>query len=234
MKARDIIARLRSLADPVRASGSQRFFKSGAGDYGSGDRFLGISMPELRQQVKATKPLPLEICVELLSSPYHEVRMYALLMMVELFKSRDPHQKTSVYRAYLANRQGINNWDLVDCACYKILGPYLAARSHAPLFQLAESTRLWDRRIAIVSTYHFIRKGAFQTTLELAQLLLADREDLIHKAVGWMLKEIGKRDLKVLDLFLQAHYRAMPRVMLRTAIEKLPRHKRDAYLKGHV
>ena len=232
MNDKEIVQLLQSLAVPDKVEGAQRFFKSGAGEYGEGDKFLGVSVPQIRQTVKDCKPLDLSVCVKLMQSPYHEVRMFALLMMVALFSSRNPDLKQQIYNTYMEYRRFINNWDLVDCSCYKIVGPLLIERSRQPLLELAESDNLWDRRIAMVSTYHFIRANDFDTTFKLADILLKDKEDLIHKAVGWMLKEIGKRNKSALVQFLKSRYLTMPRTMLRTAIEKLSKDERNRYLSG--
>jgi len=227
-----ILSRLKTLANPEHAKTALWFFKAGPGEYGEGDQFLGIRVPVIRQQVKAFKPVPLATCEKLLSSPFHEVRLFALLSMVELYQSKKPDLKSQVYESYMANRQYINNWDLVDSSSYKIVGPYLSDKSRKVLYQLATSENLWDRRIAIVTTYHFIKQNDFSDTLKLAEILLTDNHDLIHKAVGWMLKEIGKRDETTLINFLKPYYRVMPRTMLRTAIEKLDQDTRQSFLKG--
>lgn len=225
-----IIKALKLLANPEQAKTALWFFKAGPGEYGEGDRFLGIRVPVIRQQVKSFKPVPLSVCENLLQSAFHEVRMFALLSMVELFQSKKPNLKSEVFEVYMANRAYINNWDLVDCSCYKIVGPYLRGQSNELLYQLAKSDQLWDRRIAMVATYHFIKNGEFQTTLELATILVDDHHDLMHKAVGWMLKEVGKKDQTILLDFLKTHYRSVPRTMLRTAIEKLPQNTRQELL----
>jgi 3-methyladenine DNA glycosylase AlkD len=230
MNKKSLIQSLNDLADPLRAEKSKRFFKSGKNEYSENDQFIGISMPALREQVKKHKGLPLTTCIELLPSPIHEIRMFALLMMVAEFKRGDQKAKSAIYHAYLDNRQWFNNWDLVDCSCYFIVGPFLEKTSRSILDELAQSESLWDRRIAMVSTYHFIKQNDFVDTFRLAELLLNDQQDLIHKAVGWMLKEVGKRDENQLKDFLEPRFQQMPRTMLRTAIEKLPAVERRFYL----
>lgn len=232
--AQQIEQHLRALADPERADSAKRFFKSGPGEYGETDELLGINVPVIREQVKRFKPVPLDVCLQLLKSSFHEIRMFALLSMVVLFKLRKPDSKKAVFEAYLKNTRYINNWDLVDCSCYHIVGPYLAGKGTEQLTRLAKSSSLWERRIAMVSTYHNIKTEDYQPTLLLADILLHDDQDLMHKAVGWMLKEVGRRDQALLIEFLKPRYRSMPRTMLRTAIEKMDKNSRQAYLKGEV
>lgn len=216
------------------ATQSQRFFKTGPGEYSEGDQFLGIRVPVLREQAKKFEHTPLSEIQKLLESPFHEERLCALLILVRKFTKGNPEEQTKIYTLYLENTQHINNWDLVDLSAYKIIGPYLEHKDRHPLHQLAQSASLWERRIAIISTFHFIRNHQFDETLAISEQFLNDSEDLIHKAVGWMLREIGKRDLEVEETFLKQHYQQMPRTMLRYAIEKFPAPKRQAYLKGHI
>jgi 3-methyladenine DNA glycosylase AlkD len=170
-----------------------------------------------------------------LGSPFHEARLLALLILVHQYASATgTAERVSIYRAYLANTRFINNWDLVDCSAEHIVGAHLSTRSKKPIYRLAGSSSLWERRIAVMSTFHFIRKGDFEETLKVAQLLLRDREDLIQKAVGWMLREVGNRNLKAEEAFLRTRYRRMPRTMLRYAIEKFDEPKRLAYLRGTI
>ena len=230
--ARQVSKALRALADPVIARHSRHFFKTGEGEYGEGDRFLGIRVPVLRTQVRAHQGLPLGETQRLLASPYHEERLFALLLLVRTFSRGDDREKTAIYRLYLENTQYVNNWDLVDSSAYHIVGAYLASRDRHVLDHLAESDDLWERRIAIIATYHFIRNDQFDDTLRLAEALLHDAEDLIHKAVGWMLREVGNRDRAVERAFLKTHCRTMPRTMLRYAIEKFPERERKKYLEG--
>jgi 3-methyladenine DNA glycosylase AlkD len=210
----------------------QRFFKTGPGQYGEGDLFRGIRVPPLRRLAAAFRGLSLEQAALLLSSSYHEDRLLALLILVGKFKRGDDGERHGIYRLYLENTRFINNWDLVDASAEHIVGGYLRERDREPLRLLARSADLWERRIAIMATFHFIRRGGFDATLEIGEMLLQDRHDLIHKAVGWMLREVGKRDLPTEENFLLAHYRRMPRTMLRYAIERFPEERRQGYLKG--
>ena len=229
-QADQIVQHLQAIADPERAEGAQRFFKSGKGEYGEGDIFIGVSNPDIHKAVKKFKPTELDVCRILLQNDIHEVRFFALCMMIELYKPKRSTIKSDVVELYLSHTQFINNWDLVDCAAYKILGDYLSTKDRTILFQLANSKSLWERRIAIVSNYSFIKQNDYETTLALSLILLNDQEDLIHKAVGWMLKEIGKRDAACLIEFIREHHLQMPRTMLRTAIEKLPKNTRSEFV----
>jgi 3-methyladenine DNA glycosylase AlkD len=232
MTAREAEARLRALADAKAVEGMRRFFKTGPGQYGEGDLFLGVKVPPLRKLARELQPMPLAEAGELLSSGFHEARLLALLVLVGAFEKGDDPCRQAVYDLYLASTARVNNWDLVDASAPAIVGGFLAGRDRGPLFGLAGSASLWERRIAVVATQHFIRRGDFADTLRLAGLLLGDREDLIHKAVGWMLREVGKRDQAVLEGFLAGHCRRMPRTMLRYAIERLPQERRRQYLEG--
>jgi 3-methyladenine DNA glycosylase AlkD len=225
---------LRAQADPGRARVLSRFFKTGPGHYGEGDRFLGLTVPTVRQVARQARTLPLTAVDRLLRSGYHEERLCALLILVEQFSRARPADQARRYRFYLRHTHCINNWDLVDVSAEKIVGPYLEHRSQAPLFRLARSPSVWERRIAVLATFHYIKRGRFDETLRLAQGLLRDPHDLIHKAVGWMLREIGKRDRPALERFLGRHYRTMPRTMLRYAIERFPARRRRAYLQGRI
>ncbi|MGB7413473.1 MAG: DNA alkylation repair protein, partial [Thermosynechococcaceae cyanobacterium] len=220
MTSRNIWQTIRQLADSAIATQSQRFFKTGEGEYGEGDQFLGIRVPVLREQAKNFQDTPLKEVQKLLESPFHEERLCALLILVRKFAQGNPDEQTRIYTLYLNNTQHINNWDLVDLSAYHIVGPYLEDKDRRPLHHLAQSDSLWERRIAIISTFHFIRKNQFDDAFAIAKQLLNDPEDLIHKAVGWMLREIGKRDLATEEAFLKDHYQQMPRTMLRYAIEK--------------
>jgi 3-methyladenine DNA glycosylase AlkD len=225
--------RLRDLGDTVIAAHSQRFFKTGKGEYGEGDIFLGIRVPVLRKCVRQYRALSLDDTLELLKSPFHETRLFALLMLVKKYSSaHSVAEHEVIYQSYLSHTEFINNWDLVDCSAENIVGTYLFARDRKPIYQLAGSRSLWDRRIAIMSTFHFIKRDDFADTLAIAEMLLGDEEDLIHKAVGWMLREVGKRDRNAEEKFLLRNYKEMPRTMLRYAIEKLPENQRLAYLHG--
>jgi len=230
---KQIMDRLHELGDADIAAHSQRFFKTGKGNYGEGDRFLGIRVPTLRKCVREYRAISLDNTLELLKSPFHEVRLLALLILTEKYSSaRLVAKQEAIYQFYLNHTEFINNWDLVDCSAEHIVGAYLFSRDRKPIYQLAGSRSLWDRRIAIMSTFHFIKRDDFSVTLAMAELLLNDHEDLIHKAVGWMLREVGKRNRNTEEEFLLKHYDKMPRTMLRYAIEKLPESERLAYLHG--
>lgn len=229
-----IQTRLYDLANPETARGLQRFFKTGPGQYGEGDTFLGIKVPVLRKLAGEFRDVALADAGALLRSQHHEARLLALLFLVRAFGKGSAIERQEVFDLYLAATRHINNWDLVDASAPYIVGAHLADRERAPLQLLAQSGSLWERRIAIVATFHFIRRREFGDTLVIAERLLADREDLIHKATGWMLREVGKREPAALEGFLQRHYRAMPRTMLRYAIERFPEDRRQAYLRGMV
>jgi 3-methyladenine DNA glycosylase AlkD len=220
------------LSNPDDGVFLQRFFKTGPGQYGEGDRFRGIRVPELRKLSKAHQDIPLELAERLLHSAYHEDRLLALLILIRQYAHANETKRAGIYTLYLDNTLFINNWDLVDASAEHIIGAYLNDKNSEPLYQLARSTSLWERRIAILATFHFIKRGKFHETLRIAEMLLTDKEDLIHKAVGWMLRETGKRDLQTEEAFLRVNYRQMPRTMLRYAIEKFPQDKRLGYLKG--
>jgi 3-methyladenine DNA glycosylase AlkD len=234
MDYQEINQHLLSLADQDFADHSQRFFKTAPGEYGYGDRFLGIRVPIIRQQVKRYQTASLTTSSRLLKSDYHEIRLFALLLLVEQFSRADEKRQVKIYDLYLANTRYINNWDLVDSSAHKIVGPYLENRDRAILQTLTRSKSLWERRIAIIATFHFIRINQFDDSLNIAKQLLYDKEDLIHKAVGWMLREIGKREKNVEIAFLKKHYRSMPRTMLRYSIEKFSPQERNNYLRGLV
>ncbi len=230
----EILRELKSLGDPERAQHSQRFFKTGKGEYGAGDVFLGIRVPKQRALAKKYKNVTKEDALELLHSKYHEARLTALFLLVNIYNKADAQGKEQLYKAYLANVAYINNWDLVDSSALQIVGHYLFDKDRSPLQSLAQSDDLWERRIAIIATYYFIRQNEFQTTLNISEILLQDKEDLIHKAVGWMLREIGNRSRSNEEKFLIKYYQKMPRTMLRYAIEKFPEKRRQAYLKGEL
>jgi 3-methyladenine DNA glycosylase AlkD len=234
MTAVEIQERLLKLASTEKAKILQRFFKTGPGQYGEGDTFHGITVPVLRQLVKEYDGISLTEVGMLLKSGMHEERMLALLMLVRAFTKSDDARKKKIYGFYLKNTRYINNWDLVDLSAPQIVGVYLADKSRKPLYVLARSSDLWQRRIAILSTFTFIRQNDFADVLEISGILLDDKHDLIHKAVGWMLREVGKRDLGVEEQFLKSRYKKMPRTMLRYAIEKFPEEKRKEYLQGKI
>lgn len=223
---------LYALADPADAIHLQRFFKTAPGEYGAGDKFLGLRVPALRRLAREYRELADGQALEMLTSPWHEERLLALMLMVDRHSRGDSAQRDRIHQAYLEHTRYINNWDLVDASAGRIIGSQLDARDIALLEWLAGSDDLWERRIAIVATYHFIRQNEFGPTLRIARLLLRDSHDLIHKAVGWMLREVGKRDRRAEDAFLTRHYREMPRTMLRYAIERHPERVRKQYLAG--
>jgi 3-methyladenine DNA glycosylase AlkD len=224
--------RLRSFADAEQATVLARFFKTGPGQYGEGDRFIGIKVPATRKVAKEFKSLSLAEIECLLHSEIHEERLLALVILVGQFEKGDDAIQKQIYDLYLANTAYINNWDLVDLSAPQIVGGYLQDRGRKPLDRLAKSKSLWERRISILATFYFIREGDFNDTLKIATMLLKDKENLIHKAVGWMLREVGKREVTVLEGFLSEHCGTMPRTMLRYAVERFPEKKRLAFLNG--
>ena len=234
LKAKDIQAALRELANPNIAGPSQQFFKTGEGEYGAGDQFLGIRVPNIRKIARRFREAPFTAMKTVLRSKYHEERLCALFLLVHRYQRGDEAQRREVFDHYLANTKYVNNWDLVDGSAHQIVGGHLLERSRRPLRKLAKSKDLWERRIAIIATYHFIKHEQFEDTLELAAILRDDSENLIHKAVGWMLREVGNRNRAAEEGFLQQHYREMPRTMLRYAIEKFPERRRKQYLRGDV
>jgi 3-methyladenine DNA glycosylase AlkD len=226
--------RLRSLQDPEKAKILQKFFKTGPGEYGEGDVFLGITVPRLRTVSKECDGLAMGEVEDLLHSPIHEERLLALLTLIRKYEREDEGEKEKIYTLYLRSTRWINNWDLVDLSAPNIAGDFLMNRSRKPLYKLARSAVLWERRIAIVATHRFIRERRFEDTLGIGEILLGDQEDLIQKAVGWMLREVGKRDQDAEETFLKKHCRLMPRTMLRYAIERFPAAKRELYMKGRT
>ena len=225
---------LRSRADSAHVPNLQRFFKTGPGEYGEGDRFIGAKLPVIRALCRECRGTALDEVLKLLQSPIHEERTLALLMLVDAFKSGDEGVRRRIYDLYLASTAFINNWDLVDCSAGQIVGGWLRGRSTGPLTRLARSKSLWERRIAMIATFDGIRRGEFDDALRIADVLLHDEHDLIHKAVGWMLREVGQRDGARARAFLKTRYTTMPRTMLRYAIEKLPEAERRKYLRGEI
>jgi 3-methyladenine DNA glycosylase AlkD len=222
-----------SAADPGKAEILARFFKTGRGDYGEGDRFLGVVVPEIRKVVRLHRGAGKGDVLKLLRSAFHEERLAALLILVEQYRRGDASRKERIFSLYLANTARINNWDLVDLTAPHIVGAQLHGKSAAVLRQLACSDNLWERRIAMLSTHYFIRQGQSGEALRIAKMLLRDPHDLIHKAVGWMLREIGKRCSRAEECrFLDAHADAMPRTMLRYAIEHFPEALRIRYMQS--
>jgi 3-methyladenine DNA glycosylase AlkD len=228
----ELRAAVRALAKPARAEILQSFFKTGPGEYGEGDRFLGLTVPEVRGLVRRFHPVDFDAIATLVASPWHEERLLALLLLVERYRKGSGAERGRSHRLYLKSLRHINNWDLVDATAEHVVGPHEVGRVR--LLAWAASKNLWCRRIAILSTFHAIRRNRFDDTLAVARRLLRDPEDLLHKATGWMLREVGKRDPAVLERFLRRHHRSMPRTMLRYAIERFPEAKRKAYLAGTV
>jgi 3-methyladenine DNA glycosylase AlkD len=224
---------LRAAATPERAAATRRFFKTGKGQYGEGDVFLGVAVPQIRKAVRAHRGIPLHEMEELLQSEIHEERLAALLLMVDGFgrAKRDPESRGEIFRRYLARLSCVNNWDLVDSSAPYIVGAWLADKDRSLLDSLAISPHLWTRRVAIVSTLHFIRNGEGSDALRIARTLLDDEHDLIHKATGWMLREVGLHvGMEELRGFLARHAARMPRTMLRYSIEKMPRPERRHWM----
>lgn len=218
------------VANAKQAKILQRFFKTGKGEYGEGDIFLGIRVPEQRKIAKEYSGLSLPRIQELLESDIHEHRLVGLLILIEKYNKSDEENKGNIFNFYLKNSKKINNWDLVDLSAHKIIGEFLIDKDKKILYELAQSKNLWEKRIAIVSTFAFIKKEEFVDTLRISEILLDDSHDLIHKAVGWMLREVGKKDEKSLEKFLEKHYKKIPRTTLRYSIEKFEEKKRKKYL----
>lgn len=230
---------VKALADPVRAKASQRFFKTGIGEYGEGDLFLGLTVPQCRELAKKYQDLSFIDVTKILTSPIHEERLIALLILVERYKKAEKKDKEYIFHFYLAHIVYINNWDFVDLSADKIVGQWLFDNGKTLkidlLTKLATSDSVWERRIAIMATFRFIKNNLPEETFRVAELLLNDTHDLIHKAVGWMLREVGKRcSVEVEESFLRKHYKNMPRTMLRYAIERFPEKKRLGYLQGRI
>lgn len=230
-----ITAAVAALADVERARGQARFFKTGPGQYGAGDQFIGVTVPQLRQLARGLRGAPLDTLEALLRRPVHEERLLALLILVEQYRRGDAATRQAIYELYRRSMATINNWDLIDASAADIVGAHLDQRAdrRAVLESLARSPSLWERRLAMISTYHQIKQGRSEDALHVAGLLLADREDLIHKAVGWMLREVGKRCAAgALEAFLRARYHDLPRTTLRYAIERFSPEQRQRYLQG--
>jgi 3-methyladenine DNA glycosylase AlkD len=232
--AAEIEARLHGMGNAEDAVFLQRYFRTGPGEYGEGDRFLGIRIPPLRALVREYRGVPVDEAAALLRSPWHEARLLALLLLVDAYARGGAETREAIYRLYLESTAYINNWDLVDSSAPHIIGAHLEGRDRSVLDRLARSESLWERRIAILATQHFIRRGDFGTTLHIAERLVDDRHDLIHKAVGWMLREVSNRDRETAETFLRRHHTTMPRTMLRYAIEKFPPDLRQRYLRGEM
>ena len=218
------------LANPARAAVVSRFFKTAPGQYGAGDRFLGIAVPVLRKLAVKYQGVSLRVLTRLLNSDWHEERLLALLILVRQYGRADAAGREAIYRLYMSHTARINNWDLVDCSAEHIVGAHLRDGQRARLLHLALSKNLWERRIAMLATFHYVKRGEFGETLRIARILRDDPHDLIHKAVGWMLREVGKRRRDVEEGFLRQHATRMPRTMLRYAIERFPERLRQRYL----
>lgn len=227
-----LISEMNLLADAERAKNLQRYFKTGEGDYGEGDVFIGLTMGEVRGLVKKYSGLSLVKIQELLNSGIHEQRMVGVLILVEKFKKSGEEERGNIFNFYLKNAKRINNWDLVDLSAPKIVGKFLLDKKRNVLYPLADSKNLWERRISILGTFAFIDDEDFVDTLRIAEILLGDDEDLIHKAVGWALREVGKKNEEILEDFLKTHYEKIPRTTLRYAIEKFEEKKRKNFLRG--
>ncbi len=225
-----LINELESLKNEERARISQRFFKTGKGEYGEGDVFYGIVIPKLRKIAKKYKSLGLNDVEKLLKSKVHDIRSVGLFILVLKFKDN----KKEIYECYMRNIKGVNNWDLVDVSAPHIVGNYLLEKDKKVLYSLVSSESLWERRIAMLSCFALIKNNQFEDALKVSEILLKDNHDLMHKAVGWMLREIGKRDLEVEEIFLKKHYKNMPRTMLRYAIEKFSEETRQRYLNSKI
>ena len=230
----ELRSKIKTLADKKVAETMQWFFKTGRGDYGEGDVFIGLKVPVQRKLAREFRDLSLTEIKELLTSTVHEERLISLFILIDKYRKADERGKEEIFNFYLKNRKGINNWDLVDISAPKIIGIHLRKKDKSILFKFALSKNLWERRIAILSTQEFIKNDDFAPTLQLAEMLISDEHNLIHKAVGWMLREIGKRDRATEEKFLKIHYKNMPRTMLRYAIEKFPETKRKKYLQGKI
>lgn len=250
--AKEVRNALKNLADKKKATDLQWFFKTGPGEYGEGDKFIGVVMPKIRNVVGEFWKMPLKETTPLIQSPIHEERMAGLLILVKMYdhaakqkilaerkmdsvsQKKYESEEKIIFKHYVSNKKFINNWDLIDVTCRDVIGKHLLNRNRDLLFKLAESKSLWDRRLAIISTFQFIRFNDFGTSLAISEMLANDKEDLIQKAVGWMLREIGNRDKEAELMFLRKHYKTMPRTMLRYAIEKFPEQERQAFLKGKI
>ncbi len=226
---------MQELGDLKKAKILEGFFKTRPGEYGEGDRFLGVNVPSLRGIAKKYKELTLSEIDQLLSSPIHEERLTSLLVLVQKYSKSQEYEKKEIVEYYLRNASRINNWDLVDLSAPQILGAFLLSeKNRRVLYKFSKSKNLWERRISIITTLAFIRNDQFDDALEISAILLNDKHDLIHKAVGWMLREVGNRNISREELFLREHYRNMPRTMLRYAIEKFPERRRRAYLESKI
>jgi 3-methyladenine DNA glycosylase AlkD len=235
-KTNEIIEELEKYINNDKINVLTRFFKTGKGEYGEGDKFIGVTVPNQRKVVqKFYKMVSVSDVIDLLHSDIHEYRLTSLLLLVKIFeKSKDNDLKREIYEAYISNTDDINNWDLVDSSAHKIMGPYLENRDRSILYEFAKKNHLWKQRISIMTTFHFIKNGDFEDALKISKILLNHEHDLIHKAVGWMLREIGNRDYQIEYDFLIKYYNQMPRTMLRYSIEKFDENIRQKFLKGEI
>ncbi len=233
-KIKEIRAKLKKMADRKRAQALQRFFKTGKGEYGEGDIFIGIKVPDYKALAKDYKDISFSDLEKLLRSKIHEERSLALTILTGQYARADKERRKKMVDFYLKYTKFINNWDLVDMSAHHILGNWLLDKNRKLLYKLAKSKNFWEKRISIIATFAFIRNNEFEDCLRISEILLNDDNDLIHKAVGWMLREVGKKDLKTEEKFLKNHYKKMPRTMLRYAIERFEETERQAYLKGEV
>lgn len=225
-----IINEIKSYENKKFAAHHSIFFKTAKGEYGSGDLFLGLKVPTVRMiSKKYYDKVNLKQINILIKNPYHEIRLAAIIMLVLKYKKAEPKEKEKIFKLYLKNVNYINNWDLVDVSAQYIVGPFVFGSSKK-LWELAKTDHLWSQRISVLSTFYFIRQGSYQATLDLSKHFLSHKHDLIHKATGWMLREIGKRDISALCAFLDEHHKVMPRTMLRYSIEKLPQDKKKFYM----
>ena len=234
MRFNEVRSVIKGFGNKNHAATMQRFFKTGKGEYGEGDIFVGIKVPVQRQIAKQFRDLSFDDIGKLIKSKIHEERLISLFILVDQYQKTDEERKNKIYSFYLKNRKYVNNWDLVDLSAPKIIGKHLLNRNKSILIKYAKSLNLWEKRIAMLATYTFIKNGNYEITLKISDILLKDTHDLIHKAVGWMLREIGKGDIKILEGYLKDRYKMMPRTMLRYAIEKFPESKRKKYLAGRI
>jgi 3-methyladenine DNA glycosylase AlkD len=225
---------LKRLGNPDKAKTLANFFKTGKDQYGEGDKFYGVTVPQTRAVAKKYTNLSLDKIAELLKDEYHEVRLAALLILVEQYQNADTKGKKEIFNFYWKNAKAVNNWDFVDLTAPKIVGDFLLDKPRDILYAMAKSDNLWEKRIAIISTFTFIRNNDFEDTLKIGEMLLSDNHDLIHKAVGWMLRELGKKNQQAEEQFLKKHHKHMPRTMLRYAIERFDKKKKEYYMKKDI
>jgi len=225
-----LISELQKLSNPKKKEVYQRFFKTGKGEYGEGDIFIGLTVPEQRALAKKYVNISIPKIQQLLKNKIHEYRLTGLLILTYKYEKADEREKENIFNFYLKNLKHVNNWDLVDLTSTKVVGEFLHNKDKKTLYKLVQSKDLWEKRVSIISTLYFIKKGEFEDTLAISELLLKDKHDLIHKAVGWMLREVGKKDESVLKKFLKQHYDELPRTTLRYAVEKFPELERKKWL----